>query len=73
MTWSQIIQTAKSNDSLLWDEGRQLLLWADKNSTKKEKENFVEWVDGVWAKVSEVMPQCETNDFFENAPSWEEL
>lgn len=57
----------------IWEEGKFLLNWAEKNASQEDKDSFVEWVDGDMSNIIDVMPRHETNDFFEGAPSWDEI
>lgn len=70
-TFKEIIKAAKN--APIWEEGKFLLNWAKKNASKEDKDAFVEWVDGYMSNVIDVMPGHATSDFFEGAPSWDEI
>lgn len=62
----------KQRRNTLWAEGVALLNWVDKNASEENKESFVEWAEGDFENVEKI-GNYPTTEFFENAPSWEEL
>lgn len=70
-TFKEIIKAAQN--APIWEEGKFLINWANRNASQEDKDAFVEWVDGDMSNVIDVMPNHETTEFFDGAPSWEEI
>lgn len=71
-TFNDILNIANKEENTLWAEGVALLIWADKNASEEDKEAFADWAEGDFENVEKI-GNYPTTDFFENAPSWDEL